>query len=146
LVRGWPADWARNGLPVVGAPSIGADSGPTAVRVTQSDTFYQSVRVQPFQIYDLRLRATRDTPGGIFRLQVNWMDDSGKVCEVFIRTYEAETSWKTFSARLPSPSCARTAIIYAGGQTGIGVWMDTFSFKNSATNTNTASSETPAAK
>src|SRR4029077_21352 len=38
------------------------------------------------------------------------------------------------------------AIIYAGGQTRTGVWMDTFSFKNAATNTSTASSEAPAAK
>ena len=146
LVRGWPANWARTGLPLVGAPPIGADSGPTAVRVTESDTFCQSIRVLPFQIYDLRLSATQDTPGGTFRLQVNWIDSSGKICEVFIRTYKAETSWRAFSAKLASPSCARTAIIYAGGQTAAGVWMDTFSFKNAATNAETAASQTPVAK
>ena len=59
LVRGGPADWARNGLPLVGAPPIGADSGPTAVRVTESDTFCQSIRVLPFQIYDLPERHAR---------------------------------------------------------------------------------------
>ena len=146
LVGGWPADWARNGLPLVGAPPIGADSGSTAVRVTESDTFCQSIRVLPFQIYDLRLSATQDTPGGTFRLQVNWIDSSGKICEVFIRTYKAEMSWRTFSARLASPSCARTAIIYASGQTAAGVWMDTFSFKDAATNADTAPSQTPVAQ
>ena len=146
LVGGWPADWARNGLPLVGAPPIGADSGPTAVRVTESDTFCQSIRVLPFQIYDLRLSATQDTPGGTFRLQVNWMDSSGKICEVFIRTYKAETSWRAFSAKLASPSCARTAIIYASGQTAAGVWMDTFSFKDAATSADTAPSQTPVAQ
>jgi len=146
LVRGWPADWARNGLPLVGAPPIGADSGSTAVRVTESDTFCQSIRVLPFQIYDLRLSATQDTPGGTFRIQVNWMDSSGKICEVFIRTYKAETSWRAFSARLASPSCARTAIIYASGQTAAGVWMDTFSFKDAATNADTAPPQTPVAQ
>jgi hypothetical protein len=146
LVRGWPADWERNGLPLVGAPPIGADSEPTAVRVTQSDTFCQSVRVLPSQVYDLRLSATQDTPGGTFRIQVNWMDSSGKLCEVFIRVYRAETSWRTFSAKLASPSCARTAIIYASGQTPAGVWMDTFSFKDAAMNSNKGALETPVAQ
>jgi hypothetical protein len=146
LVGGWPADWARNGLPLVGAPPIGADSGHTAVRVTESDTFCQSIRVLPFQIYDLRLSATQDTPGGTFRLQVNWIDSSGKICEVFIRIYKAETSWRAFSAKLASPSCARTAIIYASGQTAAGVWMDTFSFKDATANADTAASQTPVAQ
>lgn len=146
LVGRWPADWAHEGLPLVGASAIGADSGSTAVRVTQSDTFSQSVRVLPFQIYDLRLSATQDTPGGTFRLQVNWMDSSGNICEVFIRVCKVETSWKIFSAKLASPSCARTAVVYASGQTSAGVWMDTFSFKDATTNTNTPASETPVAQ
>jgi hypothetical protein len=146
VIKGWPIDWVRDGMPFVGAPSIGADSGSTAVRVTQSDTFCQSVRVQPSQIYDLRLSATQDTPGGVFRLQVNWMNSSGKICEVFIRTYRAEASWKIFLAKLASPSCAQTANIYASGQTSSGVWMDTFSFKHAAANTEAATSETPIAQ
>jgi len=74
------------------------------------------------------------------------MDSSGKLCEVFIRVYRAETSWRTFSAKLASPSCARTAIIYASGQTPAGVWMDTFSFKDAALNSNKAALETPVAQ
>jgi hypothetical protein len=134
VVNKWPTEWTHYGAPVVGAPENGAASGKVAVAVTDKDGLLQPVRVTPGHIYDLELQAEADRPGKVFRLQVNWINKDGQICDVFSRAYTATTDWQRYSCKLTAPPCAELAQVYAAGWTvDEFVWLDSFVFKNETT-------------
>jgi hypothetical protein len=124
----WPVAWSRYGNPTVRAPSTGAASGDLAVEVTDTDGLDQPVRVTSGNIYELALQARADKTGNIFRFQVNWTDQEGKICEVFSRVCEATVDWKPSSCRVTAPPCAAIANVYAIGHSPEKVWLDSFVF------------------
>ena len=126
----WPVAWSRYGNPIVGTPTMGAASGNVAVEVTDTDGLDQSVRITSGDTYELALQARADKPGNVFRLQVNWTDREGKLCDVFIRVYEATANWEPYSSRMTAPPCAEIADVYAGGHSPEKVWLDSFVFKH----------------
>jgi hypothetical protein len=130
VVNEWPAEWMHHGAPVVGAPGNGAASGKVAVEVTDKDNLQQSVRVIPGDIYELELQAEADRPGIVFRLQVNWINKDGQICDVFIQVCTATTDWQHYSCKLTAPPCAELAGIYATGHSSEFVWLDSFVFKD----------------
>ena len=130
-VRGnWPIAWNHFGMPVVGAPSNGASSGKVAVEVTDTDGLEQFVRVIPGEIYELELQAEADAPKKLFRLQINWLNHDWDICGVFIRVWEATENWHSYAARMTAPACAEVADVYASGDAGNWVWLDSFIFRS----------------
>ena len=133
VVNKWPTEWTRYGAPVVGAPENGAASGKFAVEVTDKDNLQQPVRVTPGDIYELELQAEADRPGKVFRLQVNWINKDGQICDVFIRVCTATQGWQRYSCKLMAPPGAELALVYASGHSSEFVWLDSFVFKNDTT-------------
>jgi hypothetical protein len=129
LENAWPVAWSRFGNPVVASPEGGAASGAGAVEVTNKDGLAQPVRITPGDIYELELQAKATPPGRIFRLQVNWTNRDGQICDVFIRVCTATDNWQRYSCRMTAPPCAELAQVYASGQSNERVWVDSFVFK-----------------
>jgi Dolichyl-phosphate-mannose-protein mannosyltransferase len=133
LENAWPVAWSHFGNPVVASPEGGAASGAIAVEVTDKDGLQQPVRITPGEIYELELQAKATPPGRIFRLQVNWINRDGQICDVFIRVCTATTDWQRYSCKITAPPCAEIAQVYASGQSNQFVWLDSFVFKNETT-------------
>jgi hypothetical protein len=129
LLNGSPVVWDRNKAPKVGAPPGGAASGSSAVSVDKVNTFSQAVLISPAVSYELQLKAEAGAQENKFRIQVNWIDRQNKICDVFIRIFAADASWKSYSAQMTAPSCAYAAMVYATGHTDSPVWLDSFSFQ-----------------
>lgn len=128
--NGWPVAWSHFGNPVVGSPEGGAASNTIAAEVTDKDGLDQVVRITPGDTYELALQAKATSPGRIFRLQVNWVNRDGQICDVFIRVYTATDSWQPYSCKITAPPCAELADVYACGHSGEGVWMDSLLFQS----------------
>jgi hypothetical protein len=128
--NGWPVAWGRFGNPVVGRPPGGAVSDSIAAEVTDKDGLQQVVRIIPGDICELALQAKATPPGRVFRLQVNWINRDGQICDVFIRVCAATDNWQRFSCTIQAPPCAELADVYASGQSGEGVWVDSFLFQS----------------
>jgi hypothetical protein len=131
--NGWPVAWRRFGNPVVGSPPGGAASNPIAAEVTDKDGLQQMVRIIPGDICELALQARATPPGRVFRLQVNWINRDGQICDVFIRVCAATDTWQRYSCTIPAPPCAELADVYASGQSEEGVWVDSFVFTQART-------------
>jgi hypothetical protein len=129
---GLPVAWAHYGNLIIGRPQGGAASGDFAVKVTETNGLSQSVRITPGNTYELHLQARADQAGPPFRLQVNWINREGGICEVFIRVHEATLIWEDYSSQVTAPPCAEIADVYASGQSGEPVWMDSFVFTRGA--------------
>jgi len=128
--NGWPVAWSHFGNPVIGSPEGGAASDTIAAEVTDKNGLDQLVRITPGHSYELALQAKATPPGRIFRLQVNWADRDGQICDVFIRVCVATDNWQRYSCKLIAPPCAEVADVYASGQSGEGVWVDSFLFQS----------------
>lgn len=126
----WPIAWTHFGMPIVSTPANGAFSAKFAVEVTDADGFEQPVRVTPGKTYELELHARSDAPKKLFRLQINWLNHDEHICSVFIQVREATLSWHSYAARMTAPACAEVAQVYASGQAGNWVWMDSFIFRS----------------
>ena len=129
----WPVAWSHYGNPMVASPEGGAASGAVAVEVTDKDGLAQPVRITPGDTYALELQAKATPPGRIFRLQVNWTNRDGQICDVFIRVCTATNDWQRYSCRVTAPPCAELAQVYASGQSNEGVWVDSFVFEREET-------------
>lgn len=128
--NGWPVAWSHFGNPLVKSPEGGAASNNIAAEVTDKDGLDQVVRITPGNIYELTLQAKATPPGRIFRLQVNWVNRDGQICDVFIRVCTATDSWQTYSCKLTAPPCAELADVYACGHSEEGVWVDSLVFQS----------------
>ena len=129
LENAWPVAWSHFGNPVVASPEGGAASGAVAVEVTDKDGLAQPVRITPGDLYELELQAKATPLGRIFRLQVNWTNRDGEICDVFIRVCTATDNWRRYFCRMTAPPCAELAQVYASGQSNERVWVDSFVFK-----------------
>jgi hypothetical protein len=130
LDRGWPVAWRQSGNPLIGGPRGEAPSEPVAVAVDKASMLAQTVTIKPAQVYELAVKARSDTPAALFRIQINWIDATGRICDVFIRVCNANHLWSTFAARMIAPLSAQKAIVYAKAQTTNRVWLDSFFFRN----------------
>ncbi len=130
-----PASWNRRGTPIVEEPDEGAFSETVAVEVSEADGFQQSVGVAPGETYEVALRAKASPRGKVFRIQVNWHDEKGQTCDVYIRLFEAAPDWKRYVARFTAPSCATSAEVYASAHGPDWIWLDTFEFSDTGAHT-----------
>jgi hypothetical protein len=130
LEGNFPTAWNRRGVPVVATPPGGAASGEIAVQASETDGFQQFVKIVPREIYELQVQARADARGRAFRLQVNWIDGQGKICDVFIRVIDATPSWHPYTARLTAPERAERAEVYVSGHGTDWVWLDSFAFRD----------------
>jgi hypothetical protein len=87
------------------------------------------------------LQAMANTPRSPFRLQVNWINHNGEICNVFVRVCEATVSWKQYSSQVTAPPCAEMAHIYASAQSSEWVWLDSFDFSGLENEENASPSE-----
>jgi len=130
LQAGVPIVWNRRGVPVVARPPGGAASGAIAVQVSEADGFQQFIKVVPHEIYELQIQARSDEKGKAFRLQINWIDREGRICDVFIRLFDAKPWWHPYAARITAPKRAERAQVYASGHGADWVWLDAFVFRD----------------
>jgi hypothetical protein len=125
-----PASWSRRGTPIVEEPDAGAFSETVAVEVSEADGFQQFVRIVPGETYEVALQAKASPRGKVFRIQVNWHDEKGQTCDVYIRLFEATPEWQRYVARFTAPSCATKAEVYASAHGPDWVWLDSFEFSD----------------
>lgn len=123
-----PASWSRRGTPIVEEPDGGTFSETVAVEVSEADGFQQFVKIEPGETYEVGLQAKASPRGKILRIQVNWHNESGQTCDVYIRLFEATPDWQRYVARFTAPSCATNAEVYATAHGPDWVWLDSFEF------------------
>jgi hypothetical protein len=103
--------------------------------VSEADGFQQSVGIVPGETYEVALQAKASPRGKIFRVQVNWHDEKGQTCDVYIRLFEATLSWQRYVARFTAPSGATNAEVYASAHSADWVWLDSFEFRDTGAHT-----------
>jgi hypothetical protein len=110
---GWPTSWIPYGRPVVIRDPSLAHDGRIAVLSTSTDGFSQPVRIRPGARYLLRHWTRTAGPGSFARLQVNWLDEWGKMLDTSIDVVPASSGWTSHETLVTAPARATTAVVYA---------------------------------
>jgi hypothetical protein len=111
------------------APGARVDREAGAVVVTPEAGAFQKVPVKPRRTYLNTISSRCDKPGVLGRLQVNWVDDSGKALSVDSLPYSCSADWATHSFEVSAPKRAAFAIVYATGHYGGAVMVKSNSLK-----------------
>ncbi len=130
-----PASWSPIGSPVYLRGSS-AHSGAGAIRVDPK-AFYVSgpIAVQPGQCYRLSAFERTDRPDSALRLQMNWVDASGRELDpstASIETATASPAWTAAASTFRAPANAHAGRVYAVAHAGQ-VWVDDYSLRTDAT-------------
>ena len=127
---------------------LGAEGhhGQRAASVTTTNYLVsEKIPVTPGQCYQLQQFSRGNEPGDVARLQVNWLDSSGRdlgsQADV-IRVFNAYPSWRAARTWVRAPSASRAARIYAIAHRGR-VWLDDYSFREAADACAPPAGETP---
>ncbi len=121
------AGWSQFGAPRFDGSGAQARSGRSAALVDGENTVFQVVPVEPERAYRLRLSARAASgPGASVRLQVNWLDATGKAAGGFLRPVPVETGWTDLDAVCRAPANARKGVVFGSCHSGCaaGVWLD----------------------
>ena len=124
--KGVPAGWHAYGEPTIDRSGGQSRSGSGAVKVAAGSGYFQLVPVTSNRIYTLGHHARTDQPESAVRLQINWLDDQGKIIDVSIHVVNAGAEWKRNEFRVMAPPRAKTAAIYVNTQAG-SAWFDDYS-------------------
>ena len=101
-----------------------------SVLVTVSEALSQAIHVDPDRRYLLTIRARCHSPGAAFRLQANWLDESGVIIAPTIRVRACKAEFFGESLEMDPPEGARRAVVYAIGYTDKTVEIDSVSFRS----------------
>jgi hypothetical protein len=107
--------------------TIAAGSG--AARVTASDTLVESVPVEPLTTYRYSMEVSCETPGSLFRLQINWHDTAGRFLGTSIDPRPCTAQWTLYSKDMTAPEGAHFGTIIVGGHTAAPVLVRSVSLK-----------------
>jgi hypothetical protein len=92
-----------------------------AVRVTEHSHLHQLVRVTPGTAYRLVVRARCPEPGTFTRLQVNWVDNSGRGLAPYLSPIGCTSQWADYAAVVHAPAHAAAGHFYVTGNTELPV-------------------------
>lgn len=99
------------GGPVVVAPA------EHAVTVTESHHAHQTVHVAPATSYRVAIRARCPEPDTYTRLQVNWLDQSGRLAGVSLNPVKCTDQWADYSTVFKASPGATSGQFYVTGHT-----------------------------
>lgn len=91
--------------------SVALNNGK-GVLVNNEDFLYQSVNIQPKQIYRYRILANCESEGRVIRVQVNWLDGKGKLDVVDVWTESCTKNSGEYGADIYPPSGSKKAVVY----------------------------------
>jgi hypothetical protein len=92
-----------------------------AVRVTEHSHLHQLVRVTPGVAYRLVVRARCPEPGTFTRLQVNWVDNSGRGLAPYLSPIGCTSQWAEYATVVHAPANAAAGHFYVTGNTELPV-------------------------
>jgi hypothetical protein len=129
---GVPAAWTRAGSSEEAMLDAQPHLGKTAVSVTAGSFFISDrIPVSPGRCYEVRHFSRGGHLDDQARLQVNWLDESGRdlgTAAALVRVFNAYPSWRGARAWTRAPGASRSARIYAAAHQGR-VWLDDYSFR-----------------
>lgn len=100
------------------------------VQVAGDRAFSQPVAVKPSARYLYTIRARCHNGAASFRMQVNWLDSTGRFIEPTIFVEPCRPEWRSYSTTMTAPLGAATAVVYATGhEPGRVVEVDSVSFR-----------------
>jgi hypothetical protein len=141
---GVPIGWTRVGAADDATLDPQSHLGETAASVS-ADSYFISDRipVSPGRCYEVRQFSRGRDSADQARLQVNWLDESGRDlgAAALVRMFNAYPSWRGARARARAPAASRTARVYAVAHQGR-VSLDDYSFRE-ATDRCAAAPEAP---
>jgi hypothetical protein len=127
-----PSQWGRIGSPGDAFLDAHAHSGRRAVSVTPSSFFVsRQIPITEGQCYLVRQLSRGMSVNDRARLQVNWVDASGREmgsAAAAVRLFNAYPAWRGATASVRAPEGSRAARIYAAAHRGR-VWFDDYSFR-----------------
>jgi hypothetical protein len=123
-----PAVWVANGRPTLLRDPAQAHSGSATVLVDSENFFSQPVSIEPGSRYRLRHWTRAVRPGSSARLQVNWLDRSGRMLDSAIEVVPASPEWASHEMLVMAPRGAATAVVFASVHEDGKVLFDDFSF------------------
>ncbi|MGD0580161.1 MAG: hypothetical protein ABSC08_14670, partial [Bryobacteraceae bacterium] len=88
-----------------------------AVRVTEKLHVHQLVPVTPGAAYRLLIRARCLQPDTFTRLQVNWVDKSGRGLPPYLLPVSCTSQWADYSSVITAPANAASGYFYVTGHT-----------------------------
>jgi hypothetical protein len=102
-----------------------------SVVVSVSSPITQAIAVSPGRKYmnSVSARCLGSGEKTTVRVQVNWLDGSGKFITTNIRTFECGSDWHTEVQEIVAPPDAKTAIVYGAGHTEIPIEVSSISFR-----------------
>ncbi|MGD0580160.1 MAG: carbohydrate binding domain-containing protein [Bryobacteraceae bacterium] len=92
-------------------------SSEHAVRVTEQNHAHQLVKVTPGTSYKASIRARCTEPGTQTRLQINWLDASGKALPPSGEVITCTPDWTDYSAVFQAPPAAAAGLFYLTSHT-----------------------------
>lgn len=120
--KGAPSGWYLPKEPEV-AEQPNAPDGKMAASGTSESVFAQAIKVSPNTQYYLGHYSRSDEAGQKTRMQINWLDASGKLTP-YIEVATVTGDWKWNEIRAVSPEGAVTAVIYLQPHTQGKIWYD----------------------
>lgn len=115
--------WQAYGQPLVEAEGQ-ARGGERAVLARRSDGLTQAVAVEAGGVYTLGHWTRADAAGQAARLQINWLDGTGRMVGVSIDVVSATSEWRWSTLTATAPAEAVTANVYVSVHEDSRVWFD----------------------
>jgi hypothetical protein len=125
---GRPAGWAVYGEPIVDTSGLVARSGQNAVRADSSSGFTMSRPTAPGSLYTLGHWTRADQDGQFARLQVNWLDEQGKIVDTSIEVVPETEVWTFREFSMTAPDGTARATVYVSVHDNSKVWFDDVRF------------------
>ena len=119
-----PDQWIASGKPVVDSSGMRAHTGKTAVSVSVTDIYYETIPMSGNTLYTLGEWIRADTPGQQARLQVIWLDRDNQQLSVSIEVVPAGQDWGFYQMSVTAPRDAKSAQVYISAQGQSKVWVD----------------------
>ena len=95
---------------------ITVDPVEHSIRVTEHNHAHQTVEVKPGTDYRVAIRARCSEPDTYTRLQVNWLDQSGRLLVPSLTPVKCTAQWADYSTVFKAPPDAASGHFYATGQ------------------------------
>jgi hypothetical protein len=125
-LKGDVAAWSRNGSPIIDHTGTHSHSGQVAMQVNGQANSYQTVKVEPGQIYTLGHWTRTDAPphhqGA--RLQINWLDNSYELVDVTLGVIGIGSTWQWQQISTIAPIEATFAQVYVTVHEDTPTWFD----------------------
>jgi hypothetical protein len=88
-----------------------------AIRVTEHNHAHETIEATPGTSYRVAIRARCPKPDTLTRLQVNWLDPSGRLVAVSLTPVNCTAEYANYSTIFKAPPGAVGGQFYATGQT-----------------------------